>query len=287
MLRKLLIGLSVCMGCMMAPAAFGAADGESAALKEDAAAARQMLARAVALYKEQGEQAFTAFSGTGEFVHGELYVYGVGTDGTMRVSGGPSSFLVGRKVMNMTDAAGTPFFYDMLEKAKTAPSGQVSYRWLNPVHHKAERKQAYFEKVGDLILAVGFYLPRATPEEAMALLDKAVAAVRADPAAAIEAFNNSAGPYVYDDLYVFALDGESGVFKAHGAKRKMVGTSGGDLQDPEGKPIGQQIISIAKSKGGGEIDYVWPNPVTRKVESKHTVFREVDGLVVCVGYYSR
>lgn len=253
----------------------------------DAQRARALLARAVAHFRQRGDEAFAAFNDPMQFVDAELYVYVLGTDGTFLASGGSSSALIGRQVKNMRDAFGTPFFYDMLEKAKAADTGTVEYRWLNRLHHKPERKIAYFHKVGNRILAVGYYIPRASAEQAAALLDRAVAAVKKDPAKAIAAFNDLNGGYIEDDLYVFVVDLNDGKFKAHGVSPRLVDSDGFALTDPTGKPIIRQMADALKASDRGELDYAWRNPVTRKVEEKHTRFRKVGDLLVAVGYYTR
>jgi len=249
--------------------------------------ARGLLARAVVRFREQGDAAFAAFNHPAEFVDAELYVYVLGTDGTFLASGGSSAALIGRKVTNMRDAFGTPFFYDMLEKAKASDTGTVEYRWLNRLHQKPERKITYFHKVGNRILAVGYYIPRASAEQAAALLGRAVAAVKADPAKAIAAFNDLNGGFIEDDLYVFVVDLKDGKFKAHGVSPRLVESDGFALTDPNGKPIIRQMADALKAGDGGELDYAWRNPVTRKVEEKHTRFRKVGDLLVAVGYYTR
>lgn len=253
----------------------------------DAQRARALLARAVAYYRERGDEAFAAFNEPAQFVDAELYVYVLGTDGIFLASGGSSSALIGRQVKNMRDAFGTPFFYDMLEKAKAADTGTVEYRWLNRLHHKPERKIAYFQKVRNRILAVGYYIPRASSEQATALLDRAVAAVKADPAKAIAAFNDLNGGFIEDDLYVFVVDLNDGKFKAHGVSPRLVDSDGFALTDPNGKPIIRQMADALKAGERGELDYAWRNPVTRQVEEKHTRFRKVGDLLVAVGYYTR
>ncbi|MBK7900470.1 MAG: cache domain-containing protein [Azonexus sp.] len=253
----------------------------------DAQRARALLARAVGHFRQHGDEAFAAFNHPGDFVDAELYVYVVGTDGTFLASGGSSAALIGRKVTNMRDAFGTPFFYDMLEKAKAADTGSVEYRWLNRLHQKPERKITFFHKVGTRILAVGYYIPRASPEQANALLDRAVAAVKADPGKAIAAFNDLNGGYIEDDLYVFVVDLRDGRFKAHGVSPRLIDSDGLALTDPGGKPIIRQMIEALKDSDRGELDYAWRNPVTRKVEDKHTRFRKVGDLLVAVGYYTR
>ena len=252
----------------------------------EAARAKALLQKAVNYYKEKGEEALVAFGGKPEFLDKELYVYVVSTGGRMLASGGPSSDLLGLDVSKMKDANGKAFFREMLDKAKTDATGQVDYRWINPADkNKVEHKVAFFQKVGERILAVGFYLPRATPEQAKTLLDKAVAAVEGNPEKAFAEFNKYSSSFKQDDLYVFAVDINDGSFLAHGAPPKLVGTKALSLQDDKGKAVIAEIIDIAKAKGQGELEYVWRNPVTEKVEYKHAFFRKVGDSVVAVGYY--
>ena len=278
---------------VMQPVAHGQEPAPTAGLSakeiaaQDAQRAQALLARAVGLYRQQGDGAFAAFNGPSEFVDGELYVWVLGTDGVMLASGGSSAALIGRKVMNMRDAFGTPFFYDMLEKAKTSDTGIVEYRWLNRLHHKPERKITYFQKVGERLLAVGYYIPRASPEQAATMLERAVAAVKADQVKALTAFNDLNGGYIEDDLYVFVIGLDDGKFRAHGVSPRLIGTDGYALSDPNGKPIIRQMVDALKDSDHGALDYAWRNPVTRKVESKRTLFRKVGDSLVAVGYYTR
>jgi len=195
--------------------------------------------------------------------------------------------LIGRKVKNMRDAFGTPFFWDMLEKAKASDTGVIEYRWLNRLHHKPERKITYFHKVGERLIAVGYYIPRASAEQAGAMLERAVAAMQTDPEQAISAFNDLNGGYIEDDLYVFVVGLADGKFRAHGATPRLLGSDGYALTDPNGQPIIRQMVDALKDKDRGELDYAWRNPVTRKVESKHTRFRKVGEYLVGVGFYTR
>ena len=253
----------------------------------DAQRAQALLARAVAAYRQQGDKAFAAFNGPSEFIDGELYVWVLGTDGTMLASGGASAALIGRQVANMRDAFGTPFFDEMLEKAKASDSGVVEYRWLNRLHHKPERKITHFRKVGDRLLAVGYYIPRASLEQATAMLERAVAAVKTDPAKALAAFNNLNGGFIEDDLYVFAVALDSGKFLAHGVSQRLVGTNSYMLTDRNGTPIVRLMVDALKDSDRGDLDYAWRNPVTRQIENKHTMFRKVSNQLVGVGYYTR
>ena len=54
-----------------------------------------------------------------------------------------------------------------------------------------------------------------TAEEARATLDKAVAAVKADKAKALDMFNKGEGGFKDRDLYVFCANASDGVMTAH------------------------------------------------------------------------
>ena len=285
---RIIFALTIVVHLLMAPALFAAeksATPAKGAEKSEAARAQALLARAVDYYKGNKDRALPAFMRAGEFINGELYVYVLDMNGQFLASGGSSSALVGRDVSNMRDAAGKPFFREMIDTAKTKGAGTVEYRWLNRADRKIERKLTYYQKVGDRIIAVGFYIPRATPEEAKALLEQAVTAVKANPAAAFAAFNDLNGKFIQDDLYVFAIDVKEAKFRAHGATPRLIGTDALNLKDPTGKPLLKDMISSASSKGS--LEYHWRNPVTEKVEAKKTFMRNVNNLLIGVGYYTR
>lgn len=248
----------------------------------------RLLDKAVARFREVGDAAFEEFNRAAQFKDRELYVYALATDGTMLASGGSSVALVGRNVATMQDAAGKPFFREMLDIAARNEAGRVEYRWLNRVDNREEPKVTLFRKVGERIIAVGYYVPRATPAQAKELLERAAAAVKDKGVpAAVAAFNTLDGGFVQDDLYVFAIDLKSQRFLAHGAMPKLVGSDGRTLRDPKGKAIVADMVNIVSRKGEGELDYAWRNPVTDKLETKHSFIRRVDDMLVGVGYYTR
>jgi len=273
-------------------AAFGADSAtpttNTTASAEDAGMrAQALLERAVAHYQDIKDPALAEFSRKGEFVDRELYVYVVSTAGVLLASGGPSASVIGRNVAGQRDALGKPFFREMLTKAQMNHSGYVEYRWLNPVDNKVERKVAHFQKVGNRIIVVGYYVAHATPAQAQALLARAVDALRADPGKAIDAFNTLLrGPYAEDDLYVFVIGLSDKRVHANGADPRLIGTDPLSLRVPEGKLV-QEMIAAAGQRDQAEMDYAWPSPMTGNVENKHIFLHRVDDMVVGVGYYDR
>lgn len=246
--------------------------------------ARQLLQRAVDYYQLQGDAAFAAFSRQGEFIDGEHYVFVVDTRGIMLASGGSSAVLIGRDVSEALQPELQDAFKaalaDNRESVRTA-----EYRWKNVRDGQVERKRVFFKRVGERIIAVGLYLPHATPQQAHALLERAVDALRTDEETAIKAINALSPTLREDDLYVYVIDMDTGRYVAHGYNLRLLGVPFQRVRDPEGKPVGEPILALMKNRDEGGYDYRWKNPVTGKVEDKHALLRKVGHLLVAVGYY--
>lgn len=249
--------------------------------------AKALLARAVAQYHKRGDKALADFSEPGRFEDGELYVYALGTDGRFLASGGSSSVLVGRDVSDMRDSAGKPFFQEMIRTAREKGAGHVEYRWLNRADKREERKLAFFRRVGDRIIAVGFYIPRGTAAQAKSLLEQAAVAMQRDSRRAMADFGDLNGPFIQDDLYVFVVDIDDMKMKAHGSMPHLIGSDGRKLADANGRAIIVEMEQKLRGAERAEIDYTWRNPVTRQIESKRSFIQKVDHYIVGVGYYPR
>ncbi len=126
----------------------------------------------------------------------------------------------------------------------------------------------------------------ATEKDAVAMVKKGVAAVKAGPKdKAYADITDKANPNFRDrDLYlvVYALDG---VVLAHGANAKFVGRNMIDLKDIDGKAFVKERVELAKSKGTFWQDYKFTNPETKKVEPKSMYCERLDDVAVCGGIY--
>lgn len=160
---------------------------------EDAQAAKALLEKALAYYKSNGDKAFAAFSRQGEFVDHDRYVFVVDTQGVLLASGGPSSALIGRDVSEVLGPDLRESFKDALKRPEGQGIQQADYRWQNWNDGKVEHKHVFYQRVGERILAVGYYLPRATPEQARALRNKAVNALLKDESGTLKAINSLQG----------------------------------------------------------------------------------------------
>ena len=256
------------------------------AQEADAQAAKALLEKALAYYHKQGDKAFAAFSRQGEFIDQDRYVFVVDTKGVLLASGGPSSALIGRDVSEVLGPDLRQSFKDALKVPENQGIQQADYRWQNWNDGKVEHKHVFYQRVGERILAVGYYLPRATPEQARALRNKAVDALVKDETGTLKAINSLQGGFLQDDLYVFVVDLNTRRYVAHGTNLRLINTDFAKIKDPDGKPVGVPILQMMAEQDQGEYKYRWKNPVTGKVENKHAYVRKSGHFMVAVGYYS-
>jgi len=126
---------------------------------------------------------------------------------------------------------------------------------------------------------------RGTPDEAKAMLAKAVAHYRAaGRKQALADFTGKKAPFVDRDLYVFCI-GPDRVTVANGGFPSLVGTSVDGLKDADGKPLGTTLWQTGSGKGEGSVEYRWINPVSRKTEAKVSFVQKVGEDICGVGAY--
>ena len=257
-----------------------------ASASTEAARTQALLDRAEAHLREQGDPALASLSRAGEFQDGELYVYVIDTAGNFLASAGTSSSLIGRNVRELTDSDGRHFIREILDGAKTKPSGRVDYRWFNPMRGKSEPKLASYRRIGDRILVVGYYTPEASFELAKSLLWRAVHELKTHGEDAFERFNNLDGGFIQDDLYVFVVGLDDETVYAHGGSQRLVGRKAGEFVDAKGKTFIRDMVALAKDKGEGDILYSWRNPISLKVENKHAYVVRVGKYLIGAGAYT-
>jgi signal transduction histidine kinase len=118
--------------------------------------------------------------------------------------------------------------------------------------------------------------------EAKTMLEKAVAAVKADKTKALKSFNEGTDGFKDRDLYPFCANAADGVFTAH---PKLAGKSLKELKDKDGKALGEAILSTAKEGAIAEVDYKWPRPGSEAAVPKVSYVTRIGDQVCAVGYY--
>lgn len=120
-----------------------------------------------------------------------------------------------------------------------------------------------------------------TAEEAKAMLQKAVEAVKQDKPKALQMFAKGEGGFKDRDLYPYC-GGPDGNFTAHPT---LTGQSLKGLKDKAGKALGEEVYAKAKEGEVSTVEYMWPRPNETEPVQKVVYVTKVDDQVCAVGYY--
>ena len=115
-----------------------------------------------------------------------------------------------------------------------------------------------------------------TREEAKAMLDKAVAAVKENKEKALAMFNNGESGFKDRDLYVLCANASDGTITASPT------SNGKNLKD---FAPGQEVMHTATEGQLKQITYWWPRPGSIKPLKKHTFYTKVADQICGVGYW--
>ena len=136
-------------------------------------------------------------------------------------------------------------------------------------------------------------MERSGPDEAIALVDKAVAHIQKNGLEkSIAEFNRLDSPFNVrsdinpkGDLYLFMFwANKGGVQLVHGKNPKIVGKDVIDMRDADGTMLIREIIRVCNT-GKGWAHYKWPNPLNNTVEAKQSWMVKVDQVCIGTGIY--
>jgi signal transduction histidine kinase len=122
-----------------------------------------------------------------------------------------------------------------------------------------------------------------TAAEAKAMLEKAIAALKADKTKALTDFNNTSSGFRDRDLYVFC-SGPDDKFTAH-INPSLRGADIKVLVDKSGKRLGEEIVKAAIEGKIAEVAYMFPRPGQTDPVQKVSFVTKVGDQVCGVGYY--
>jgi signal transduction histidine kinase len=124
---------------------------------------------------------------------------------------------------------------------------------------------------------------RGTPEEARAMVARAIAAYDTQGKSAFPAMTTPGTEFRDRDLYVFVA-GPDNVTVAHGLDASLIGRDLAQILDSAGKAFGKEIIDKADEKGVW-VDYAWRDPLTGKDIQKSSWVVRHDGYIFGCGIY--
>jgi len=136
-----------------------------------------------------------------------------------------------------------------------------------------------------LLVGVAFAVAQqfGTAAEAKAMLEKAIAALKANEADALAKFNSPTGGFRDRDLYVFCFDMTTGKFNAH-VRPQLIGTDSRALKVKD-QPVGQMVFDAAKEGTITTVDYNFPKPGSDEPVPKESFVTRVGNEGCGVGYY--
>lgn len=141
-----------------------------------------------------------------------------------------------------------------------------------------------------LVLAGAAFAETATRDEAVQKAKAAAAMVKKDKAAGVAEISKKDGEFVWKDSYVFLMD-LNGKMLAHPVKPELtqkptlLGTPDKNKEKP--KMLFDEFVQVAKSKGEGWVDYMWPKPGEEQPTAKETYVYRIPGtdLFTAAGVY--
>ena len=123
-----------------------------------------------------------------------------------------------------------------------------------------------------------------TAAEARAMLDRAVAELKSNEAAALAKFNDKENKQFRErDLYVFCFNVSDGKFTVH-PNPTIMGTDVRALKVKD-DPLGQRLFDQVKEGTVTTVDYNFPKPGTTEPVPKESYIIRIGGQGCGVGYY--
>jgi len=120
---------------------------------------------------------------------------------------------------------------------------------------------------------------KATPQMIVGKVNEACELLEKEGKAAFPKFLGKDSPFIFAGTYISIHDMEDLVL-LHPVKAKMNGQHLVDLKDTNGKFVYVAMDKVAKDKGAGWVDYMWPKPGEKTPSSKVTYVKlcRVDGM---------
>ena len=123
-----------------------------------------------------------------------------------------------------------------------------------------------------------------TPAEAKAMLEKVVAAVKADKAKALVSFNAGTDGFKDRDLQPFCFNKSDGILNAT-TNPSLLGKDVRSLKDKTGKAFGEESFKAAVDGKITEVSYMFPRPGETEPMAKVSYVTGVSDQGCGVGYY--
>jgi len=221
---------------------------------------------AAKLIETEGETAFDKFRvPDSRWRQEETYVFVLDPEGNMLVH--PDQRMEGKNQMDLKDINGRPIIRGLIHAATALPDkpeGWYHYEWPVPGGLLPRWKSSYARLATApsgkrYIVGSGLYNDRMERAFVVDMVHDAVGQIEKLGDAAFAQFHDPTGPFMAKDAYVFVID-PNGVELANPAFRNLEGRNLLDVKDTQGKYLVREMLDVARTKGSGWVDYMWPKP---------------------------
>ncbi len=124
-----------------------------------------------------------------------------------------------------------------------------------------------------------------TKDDAIAMVKKTVAAIKADGVEKTYAAINTPGSQYQNGEVYAVVQGFDGTTLAHATNQKLVGKNMMEVQDVDGKYFAKEMATRGQKEASFWVDYKFPNPTTKKIQVKDMYCEALPPTTVCAGVY--
>jgi len=243
------------------------------------------------LVRTRGEAAFRDFSVSGSrWRQAETYIFVLDPEGNMLVHADPA--LEGKNQLDLMDPNGKPIIRGLLGAATMVsgkPGGWYHYQWPVPDGLFPRWKSSYVRLVQApsgkrYIVGSGMYNDRMERAFVIDAVTSAVALIEKRGRASLAALRDPTGPFIAKDAYIFVIDLD-GIELLNPAFRYLEGRNLWDMTDTQGDHPVRDMIEVARTRGSGWVDYMWPKPgdSISTMKSTYVSRASLAGMPVLVG----
>ncbi|MDO8699347.1 MAG: cache domain-containing protein [Rhodoferax sp.] len=142
-----------------------------------------------------------------------------------------------------------------------------------------------------LAVAAAISLPAQADEarsekEAEAFVARVVKALNANRPGTLSEINAGDKKWVDGELYA-TINSIDGISLANGMNPKSAGKDISNLTDMNGKEFMKERLELARTKGKLWQEFMWKDPVTKKVQPKQIYCERTGEMIACAGIYKR
>ena len=240
---------------------------------DDDALTTAYVMRAIELYESEGRAATVAYYNSRESVEGERFMTIIDADTNILLVSPLQPRLVGASIP-----------LSRLGPAPVSEEGIWSERQgLNPVTNQREPRRTFLIQRDGLIFSSSHSALRENiAQTTQNYVAKATELYDSEGLDATIAYYNSRES-LEGHFYLFLI-GADDIYLAHPIFPHLIGTDIKDVVGSDGQELGKEIAKATED--GIWVEYLWPNPVTQREDSKVTWAQRHDGLIFASGYYT-